>query len=164
MNDEQNSDDHVSLQIHHSAFSIHHFCHPSLTIPPVSRPTPLPPDEPMLEAPVGWTDPYDVTYRRRWAILALLLIFTAALFAPTLQSALIWGDDAAITENPAIHSLRAVAWTAAHPRTSETLYHPLADALLWLEYHRWLDWNPSGYHIISLALHLLNTMLFWLIL
>ena len=97
-----------------------------------SRPTPPAPAETLLAPaePLPWIDPYDVTYKRRWAALAALLLITVVVFYPALQASMLWGDEQAITQNPALRSWGALAYAAVHPRASTTFYHPLADALL----------------------------------
>src|SRR4051812_5252638 len=84
------------------------------------RPTPPAPTEPLvaLDEEVPWLDPYDVTYKRRWAALGALLVVTIVAFYPALQASMLWGDAAVITENPALRSWRALAYAAAHPGTS----------------------------------------------
>lgn len=133
---------------------------------PYSRPTPPAPLDPLIvpAEPVEWIDPYDQTYKRRWAALVAILILTVIVFYPALQGSLLWGDDQAVANNPALRSSRALGYAIAHPRASATGYRPLADTLFYGQYRLWSEWNPTGYHVISLALHLLNVALFWLIL
>ncbi len=127
------------------------------------RPTPSIPNEAPEPTPaeVPWVDPYDVSYRRDWIFLALLLIATAAAFLPALQAQFIWGDDRAITGNEALRSIHTLTFAWLHPHARD-VYRPLADTFLFPQFAIWRSWNPQGYHTISLALHLINTWLVWL--
>ena len=132
-----------------------------------ARPNLPTPTEPLEQAPtaaeVPWIDPYDVSHRRDWLLLAIVLGATIAAFLPALQAGFIWNDDRVTFANPALRSARTLAFAWLHPRSSE-VYRPVADTFLFPQQALWRAWNPSGYHTVSLGLHLINTWLVWLVL
>jgi tetratricopeptide (TPR) repeat protein len=92
----------------------------------------------------------------------LLLIVTFAALSPSFIAGFSnWDDWMYITDNPKITSFsleNVKTWfTSYHYR----LYHPLLFVVYAAEYHI-AGLNPHVYHVTSLILHLLNTLLvFW---
>jgi tetratricopeptide (TPR) repeat protein len=90
---------------------------------------------------------------------AFLLVMAGFwVFLPALGGDWLWDDTTLITEN---YNLRTVPglekiWSAA-PMTD---YWPLTWTLLWIEWHLWKNLT-FGYHVCSLALHLLSGFLVW---
>src|SRR4051794_8555460 len=137
----------------------------SLVTDKTTSPSPVPADAflPKPTAPVAWTDPYDVSYRRQWLLLGLLIALTAVAFLPSLSGSFLWGDDRVVANNQAIKSIHTLRFAWRHPKAS-ALYRPVADSLLFVEHRLWATWNPTGYRVVSLALHLGNVYLVWLLL
>ncbi len=96
-------------------------------------------------------------------MLAAIVVLTAAAYLPLFSNAFVWRDREMVIANPALRSTRALAWTWTHP-LSKPPYRPVAMTFLWPQYQLWRNWNPAGYHFVSLALHLVNTVLLWLLL
>jgi protein O-mannosyl-transferase len=81
------------------------------------------------------------------------------VFSPAWTGGWVWDDTAEILRNDPIRSSwRAIGamWTA--PAGAD--YFPLKETVQWIEWHLWGD-APVGYHLVSLALHLLSAFLFW---
>jgi tetratricopeptide (TPR) repeat protein len=95
------------------------------------------------------------------ALLAgtLVVAVSFAAFLPALQNGFTnWDDPYYVTGNAAIRSL---SWPAVKQIFSSSvlgLYHPLTVLSLAVE-HRLFGLDPQGYHAVSLALHLANTLL-----
>ena len=92
------------------------------------------------------------------AILALA-VFIA--YFPSLYSGFIWDDDALITNNSLIKVSDGLnrIWCT----TDATDYWPVVNTTFWIEW-RLLGMNPTGYHVVNLILHVIETLLIWLIL
>jgi Flp pilus assembly protein TadD len=112
---------------------------------------------------LAWIDPYDRRHRRAWAAVGLLLLITAAACLPALSADFLWQDDVAVTRNDALRSLHTIGYMWLHPR-SRPMWRPVAETALLPQHLLWSGWNAGGYHAVSLALHLLNTLLVWLVL
>ena len=99
------------------------------------------------------------------AALALLVVVAATVlvYLPALTNDFVGvDDDRYVTENPLIASLSGAHLWAILSRPYAEFYHPVT--LLSLAFDRWLwGFNPFGYHLSDLILHVLNTVLvFWI--
>jgi tetratricopeptide (TPR) repeat protein len=130
-------------------------------MPAPPRPNP-PPAAPLVGAQTQliWHDPYDPQRQRDAIKLALLLALAAVAYLPALSAQFLWRDDQVITANESIRSLWTIGHVWLHPR-SVLLWRPVADSMLFPQHALWRNWNPSGYHVISLLFHLINTALIW---
>ncbi len=93
----------------------------------------------------------------------ILLLAGAVTFSPILDNSFTnWDDKAQLLDNPLVRelSLRNMGEIFSTPVVSE--YHPLVTAIFSLEY-RLFGPNPLPYHLHSLFLHLLNTILIFFI-
>jgi tetratricopeptide (TPR) repeat protein len=97
--------------------------------------------------------------------LLLILVPLAVLVAfwPTLRADFInWDDDANFLNNPHFRGLtwRNLRWMLTTLHMSN--YQPLSWLFTGLGYSLW-GMSPLGYHATSLALHILNAVLFYLV-
>jgi tetratricopeptide (TPR) repeat protein len=92
----------------------------------------------------------------------LLVAMTLAAYAPVVHNGFIWDDDAYVTENVALRSLTGLGriWLdfGATPQ-----YYPMVHTTFWVEYQLW-QLDPSGYHVVNVALHILVVLLLWRVL
>jgi len=96
----------------------------------------------------------------------LLLLQAAAIilagtwvYAPALHGDWLWDDGIEVARNPIVREPAGAVgriWFA--PEGAD--YFPLKTTVQWAEWHLWGD-NRFGYHLTSLALHLLSALLFW---
>jgi len=94
-------------------------------------------------------------------ILILIILLTFAAYIPAIQGGFIWDDDMYIEKNPRVITTEGLgrSWT-----TSENpQYYPLVFTTFWIE-HKFWGLNPMGYHIVNVILHVINSLLVWLIL
>jgi protein O-mannosyl-transferase len=96
-----------------------------------------------------------------WQIIVQALIIIAAavwVYAPALRGDWLWDDDLLVSVNPDLRSVAGLwhIWFSA-PTTD---YWPLTWTLLWTEWHVWGN-DPLGYHLCSLALHIISGLLIW---
>ncbi len=90
-----------------------------------------------------------------------LLICVCLLYYPTTKADFIWDDDVFITQNPIMATSNALErfWFSTDPPD----YFPLVSTNLWLQRHLW-GVNPLGNHLVNIAFHAFNALLFWRVL
>ena len=106
------------------------------------------------------TIPADLVKR---LLLVLIPLAVLAAFWPTLHADFVtWDDDANFLNNPHFRGLdwQNLRWMLTTFHMSN--YQPLSWLVLGLEYSLW-GMNPFGYHATSLAFHILNAVLFYLL-
>ena len=102
-------------------------------------------------------------FSRRGAPAALALgLLTGVCYLPAmLWGGLIW-DDPIWSQSPAVlewSGLGAI-WSWPSLIEGEKHYWPLTYTTFWLEHKIW-GLEPSGYHVVNVLLHLLNSLLLW---
>ncbi len=98
----------------------------------------------------GWRD-------RLPALLIPLL--AAAAYSPGVRNSYVHWDDAFfLKENPALRDAAGLLriWTPGSDPVRK--FYPLTFSLHWLEYRLWGE-HPTGYFLVSLALHAINSLL-----
>ena len=95
--------------------------------------------------------------------VALVAVATVLAFLPTFQNGFVnWDDQTNLLDNPNYRGLgwKNLSWmfTTFH----HSLYRPLTWVSLALDYTLW-GMNPLGYHLTSLALHVLNAILVYIL-
>jgi tetratricopeptide (TPR) repeat protein len=92
----------------------------------------------------------------QWKAAALLAFLTLAAYAPILRNGFIWDDDSHITASALNVEPGGFAriWTTADAMQ----YYPLTFSAFRLEHLLW-GFEPLGYHLLSLALHLASALL-----
>ena len=81
------------------------------------------------------------------------------VFAPALHGDWLWDDGLYFTHNALLQNLAGLETIWFQPgRFIE--YYPLCETVQWLQWH-WFGTNTLGYHVINIALHLLNALLVW---
>jgi len=111
--------------------------------------------EPMFAAP-----------GKRACVLSLLLaVFTVAVYNQAPHFSFVnYDDDRYVTENP--HVLSGLTWETvkwALTATTEANWHPLT----WMSHAldcQWFGLNPAGHHLTSIGLHVLSSVLLFLLL
>ena len=92
----------------------------------------------------------------------LLLIGLAFLvYAPALSAGFIWDDGRAITNNPALQSVRGLwnIWTGH----GDADYFPLKTTVLWILY-QFFGAHTAPYHVVNVGIHAANAVLLWRVL
>ena len=110
-------------------------------------------------ARVSWRE---LAWRHFWGILALGLLVGVCYLPAMLWGGFVW-DDRVFTEaepvRAGVDGLWRI-WFSPSDITSEGHYWPLTYTTLWLEHKLW-GFDPTGYHIVNVVLHLVNTLLLW---
>lgn len=106
--------------------------------------------------------PRTATPRRRlWIALACVLVAAATFIAffPSLGNDFVnWDDQEYVTESTLITGLSTEHLKRIFTEPVKANYHPLTLLTLAIDYRLW-GLDPFGYHASNLALHLLNTLL-----
>ncbi len=98
---------------------------------------------------------------RSFGLGSALIVLTFVAYLPALRCGFIWDDDDHLTANPAMtapHGLRMI-WSS--PAVSR--YYPLTLTTFWFERRAW-GLNPLPYHLVNIALHAINGLLFFFVL
>ena len=97
--------------------------------------------------------------------LIIILIFTALVYARTLQNGILtWDDDTHITNNPDIRSLSVHNIKTIFTSYYISMYHPLVTLSFAIEYH-FFGLHAAVYHATNVLFHLANVVLvFFLVL
>jgi protein O-mannosyl-transferase len=101
----------------------------------------------------------------RWVLAAMLCILCVGTYARVAASQFVsFDDDIEITKNPHIQGMGAsnVAWMFTDVQQTER-YTPLAWVVWGALYQGW-GLNPVPFHLLGLVLHVMNTLLFFLVL
>ena len=93
--------------------------------------------------------------------ICLISAATVFVYRPAMHGGFILDDDALLTHNKLIQSPRGLhsIWFTTEPVD----YWPVMSTSFWLEWRLWGN-NPTGYHVTNLALHIIESLLVWLIL
>ncbi len=97
----------------------------------------------------------------RWLAAGVLIVAVLAAYLPATHAGFVWDDDVALTRNPLVQAPDGLyrAWCT----TEAPDYWPVTLSTFWVEWRLW-GANPAGYHLVNLALHLAEALLFWRIL
>jgi protein O-mannosyl-transferase len=101
------------------------------------------------------------TYTYALAGITLIIVIALLAFFPSLNGGFIWDDYRLITENRLIHAHNGLYhfWFT----TQAIDYWPMTYSTFWGEWRLW-GMNPIGYHVTNLFLHIITSLLIWLIL
>ena len=103
------------------------------------------------------------SYSRQDALAFLVLGLLAVV--PYLP-AMLWGgfvwDDGIISKADPVRDVSGLwrIWFSPSAIENEAHYWPLVYTTFWLEHKLW-GFDPTGYHIVNVLLHLANTLLLW---
>ncbi len=97
---------------------------------------------------------------------ALALVALSLLVAICYLPAMLWGgfvwDDSILTAAKPVRDVSGLwqIWFSPSTIEGEGHYWPLVYTTFWLEHKLW-GFDPAGYHIVNVLLHLGNTLLVW---
>ena len=95
------------------------------------------------------------------AFLALGLLVLTCYLPAMLWGGFVWDDNLFIKVDPVrdVSGLVKI-WVSSSGVGKESHYWPLVYSTFWLEHKLW-GFDPKGYHIVNVLLHLANTFLVW---
>ena len=93
-------------------------------------------------------------------LLALCLAVIVPYF-PAMQAGFVW-DDRIFLEAVAVRDVSGIwqIWFSPSVIENESHYWPLVYTTFWLEHKLW-GFEPIGFHLVNITLHLANTLLVW---
>lgn len=96
---------------------------------------------------------------KTWQGACSLLALAVAAFAPARGAGWTWGDGQNVSQNVLLRTWDGLGhlWVNLGGTTP---YRPLAGTWLSMQYGMWGN-DPSGYHVVSIALHALNALVLW---
>ncbi|MFG0250089.1 MAG: tetratricopeptide repeat protein [Phycisphaeraceae bacterium JB051] len=97
-------------------------------------------------------------YLKLATMVGLLLL----AYWPVFSCGFIWDDNDYVTQNQTLRDVDGLVQIWTNPR-SIPQYYPLVHTTFWLEYQAW-GLNPLGYHVVNLLLHLMVSLLWWVLL
>ena len=94
-------------------------------------------------------------------ILALGLLVIISYLPAMLWGGFVW-DDRIFTDAEPVQEVSGLwqIWFAPSAIAEEGHYWPLVYTTFWLEHKLW-GFDPTGYHIVNVLLHLANVLLLW---
>ena len=108
-----------------------------------------------LSVPVAYTQ------QDALAACALGLLLVVCYLPAMLWGGFVWDDNIYIKTDPVkeVSGLWQI-WLSPGSTGTEDHYLPLLYTTFWLEHKLW-GFNPTGYHVVNVLLHLANTLLVW---
>jgi len=94
--------------------------------------------------------------------VAVLAAGILLAYLPALRGGFVWDDDFWITGNPHVTGSKSI-WRVWYTQEVPGQNYPLTYTFFRAQYLLW-GLNPFGFHLSNLLLHILNTLLLWLIL
>ena len=95
------------------------------------------------------------------AFVALGLMVVVSYLPAMLWGGFVWDDTTCIKADPVrdVSGLWQI-WFSPSAIDGEMHYWPLVYTTFWLEHKLW-GFDPTGYHVVNVLLHLANTLLAW---
>ena len=93
------------------------------------------------------------------AFLALGLLVIISYLPAVLWGGFVWDDNTYIKVDP-VRDVSGLWQIWFSPGDVDNHYWPLTYTTFWLEHKLW-GFDPAGYHIVNVLLHLANTLLLW---
>jgi tetratricopeptide (TPR) repeat protein len=97
----------------------------------------------------------------KWAGIGLIALAALVAYFPCLHGSFLFDDGVLIWQNPTIQSPDALyrIWFTTEPID----YWPVTNTAFWLEWRQWRT-GTTGYHVVSLLLHISGSLLVWAVL
>lgn len=113
------------------------------------------------ESQQGWWTRFPSPSKWTWWGICTLVVLTAAVYLPAMRGGELLDDELLLTRNPIVQSPSGLYqfWFTAKPSD----YWPVTNSTFWIEWRLWGE-HLTGYHLTNLALHIVESLLIWLLL
>src|SRR5262245_7464980 len=100
-------------------------------------------------------------WRRLLAGAAVISLAVAIAYWPSLRGDFVLDDEILVSQNNLVRAPDGLMrfWFTTEPAD----YWPVTNSTFWLEWRFWLD-NPTGYRATNIVLHIVDSLLIWLVL
>ncbi len=92
----------------------------------------------------------------------VIIVVCSAAYVPAIKGGFVWDDDDYVTDNPLLTAPDGF-YNIWFSTDAPSQYFPLTYTTYWVEYRLW-GFNPFGYHVVNVAIHIANALLLWLVL
>ncbi|MGA2059622.1 MAG: hypothetical protein ABSG67_04000, partial [Thermoguttaceae bacterium] len=98
---------------------------------------------------------------RMMAGVAIIVVVISLAYLPSLSGGFVWDDKILLSENEIIQTSDGLyrLWCT----TESPDYWPMTYTTFWIEWRLW-GMNQTGYHVTNSILHIIESLLIWLIL
>jgi len=99
-----------------------------------------------------------------WLLQAAIIVLAGLwIYSPAYHGDWLWDDDQLLTQNPVVQSgsLQGLAKLWFYPDGAD--FFPLSYTALWLQWP-FFGARPTGYHVTTIVLHLIGSLLVWALL
>ena len=99
---------------------------------------------------------------RPLALVALALLACVPYAPAMLWGGFVWDDNSFLLQSERLREVSGIwtIWFEPGEKGKEDHYWPLTHTSFWLEHKLW-GYDPTGYHVVNVLLHLANTLLVW---
>jgi len=101
-----------------------------------------------------------------WAGAIVIIAACFVAYIPAIRGGFIWDDDLYVTNNPMLkvpHGLYHIWFTMNDSPQYVPLVYTTICTTFWAEHQLW-GYDPMGYHVVNVAIHITNALLLWLVL
>jgi tetratricopeptide (TPR) repeat protein len=93
---------------------------------------------------------------------SVIILACLVAYVPAMKAGFIWDDDWYVTNNRLLTAPDGL-YRIWFSRTVPSQYFPLTYTTFWVEHQLW-GFNPVGYHVVNVMIHIINALLLWLVL
>ena len=94
--------------------------------------------------------------------MLVIAVAVVVVYLPAMGGGFIWDDERYVAANPTLRTLEGL-WRIWFEVGATIQYYPLLFTSFWCEYQLW-EADTLGYHVVNVALHVLNAVLLWFLL
>ena len=88
-----------------------------------------------------------------------IILITVLSYLPAIQAGYIWDDDMHVTQNRHLLDIDGLKQIWLNP-TSTPQYYPMVHTTFWIEHKLW-EFDPLGYHLTNVLIHIGSSLLLW---
>ena len=106
------------------------------------------------------SEPMTLTWKGAAGVVWLTLLVAGCYLPSILWGSFVWDDNHYLVDIEPVRAWSGLWQIWSSPAALNDYYWPLTYTTFWVEHKLW-GFNPTGYHIVNVLLHLANTLLVW---